>query len=188
MRGCASPLLDISAQSRDHMIARVRENRASFEGLVDITRKRFEQKRLSSAAVYAQIAAHFAWCNHTGIYYSNKLENLLIVIGSMSVSREEEVAVLPEVNDNPKSVLHVTTVAYRVGGHTPLLSRWMQQDAQRVHSVVLTRQETGEIPRELNEITKKRGGTIIRLDLQTNDLLKRAEWLRQIATAFDRVE
>ena len=48
-----------------------------FEGLVARAEEALAANRLEETAVQAQVAASFAWLNHTGVFASERLEGVL---------------------------------------------------------------------------------------------------------------
>src|ERR1700704_3687784 len=128
---------------------RLAEHHTQFCRLVGQAQDELARQRLSAAATWAQIAANYAWLNHAGLFASPGLEGLLLEIsrrgmGSPPVSARAR-------PDAPHEVLHVATQAYPVGGHTQMLSRWIAQDRQRQHRVVLTRQGSTAFPAKLTD-------------------------------------
>jgi glycosyltransferase involved in cell wall biosynthesis len=87
----------------------------------------------------------------------------------------------------PGRVLHVVTEAHSVGGHTRLVWRWIQRDAARVHSVVVTGGRSA-VPAPLAEAAARSGGTVWQLANEVRGrALARAGHLRRLAARFDAV-
>ena len=86
-----------------------------------------------------------------------------------------------------RTVLHVLTTAYQVGGHTRLAWRWIERDDGRVHSVALTRQAYEPLPTYLPEVVRARRGRIHRIDKAAGGLLGRAAALQAVAARADLV-
>ena len=146
--------------------------------------------RLSAAATWAQIAAHYAWLNHAGLFASPELELLLLEISRRSTgSTSSTTRPQPSTHGRselPREVLHVATQAYPVGGHTQMLSRWIAQDQQRRHRVVLTRQGSTALPAKLTDRLRV-PDELACLDRGRGGLLERAARLRTAALTADLV-
>jgi hypothetical protein len=160
---------------------------ALFQDLMTLARGALQSRQYSSAAVYAQLAAHYAWFNHAGIFASAQLEQILRSIGLKTLGASRFSRASPSANVAPARVLHVLTEAYPVGGHTRLVWRWIRLDAERSHSVVLTNQGDLQVPRPLQDVTRMSGGRLYLLDRRTHDLVSRARVLRGIAESVDQV-
>jgi hypothetical protein len=78
-------------------------------------------------------------------------------------------------------VVHVLSQAYSAGGHTRLVWRWIENDATRINSVVLTGQQGIPVPHQLTDAVAASGGHIISLGKTSSNLLVRAAELRHIA-------
>ncbi len=173
---------------------RIRENFDTFESLVAQAENYFASRRDEAAAGYAQLAADYAWHSHPGLFASGRLESVLMNIGkrclpysksghkkSVSKSNNSDAALLP------RSVLHVLTEAYEVGGHTRLAWRWIELDDQRAHSVTLTRQGELPVPNDLQNAVANAHGKIFHLDEKPGGLVARARALQKLAENFDCV-
>jgi len=123
---------------------------AVFQDLVARADNYLRGGNYNAAAVYAQIAAAYANHHHAGLYVSYQLEEILITIGRKIANKtsSEQRNARPLVG--PRHVLHVLTEAVGIGGPTRMVWRWIQQDTESLHSVVLTRQHV-EIPQALKE-------------------------------------
>src|SRR5205823_4721291 len=62
-------------------IDRLDDDYREFCKLASVAQRHLSNKRLEAAAVYAQIAAQFAWFNHTGLFASWEIEALLTELG-----------------------------------------------------------------------------------------------------------
>ena len=165
----------------------IKDNYSSFRQIVLKAEEFLQQRRYEAAAVYAQIAAHHAWFNHNGLFTSPRLEQILLELGRNIVRPLN----LPR-DSNPRSqlparVMHVLTQAYQVGGHTRLVSRWIEQDGEREHSLVLTRQGYQPVPQFLRDAVSRSGGRIFLLDEKGGRLLSRASKLRQLAQSAEQI-
>jgi glycosyltransferase involved in cell wall biosynthesis len=155
----------------------------TFLSLVDAAERDQRAGRLELAAVRAQIAGCFAWMNPCGIFASQQLEDLLIAVGATirtpAVRREPP-------RRNPRTVLHVATQMYQTGGSTQGVTSWIEQDRERTHRVVLTRQSTSDAPAKLMSALRS-PADLLRLDCRAGGLLGRAAALRRAAIDCDVV-
>ncbi len=183
-------------QSNDWTVAqqRIRENFDSFERLVAQAENHLASRRDETAAVYTQLAADFAWCNHSGLFASGRLERILMEIGKrcLPYNKTERKKLISKSNKSgdtlfPRSVLHVLTEAYQVGGHTRLAWRWIELDKHRTHSVALTRQAGTPTPLDLQNAVDSVNGKTFRLDEKPGGVIARARALRNLAQNFDCV-
>ena len=158
-----------------HARDRIAENRVSFDGLIADAERAINESRFRSAAVTLQSAARFAWYNHPGLFRSLELEALAAQIGEQVTVSE------PADLDLTGHIVHVLSQAYSAGGHTRLVWRWIENDDQRVNSVVITGQQGIPIPHQLQDAVAESGGQIITLGERSSNLLVRAAELRRIA-------
>lgn len=110
-----------------------------------------------------------------------ELERILLMSGIVAAH-----GVADQRIHKPKTVVHVLTQAYQVGGHTRLCQLWIGNDTgDHVHHVILTSQE-GEVPDDLvNEVVSRGGGVCsISRDLS---FLERAERLRHALCHYDGI-
>ena len=150
--------------------------------LIDRAQSYLRHGHLDSAATYAQIAAQFAWMNHTGLFVSAELETILREISALC----ETAATYRRPKDEPDRVLHVMTQAYQTGGHTRAVRCWIAQDVGRHHQVCITRQGTKPPPNDL-AAQLETPGDLVRLDVRRGLLLRRAAALRLLAANSDIV-
>ena len=146
---------------------------AVFERLVDDSPSVDRQPLDAELSVFwAQVAAEYAWRNHPGSFASDVLERRVAALAP-PVSPEQRAP-----GGVPEHVLHVLTTAYPIGGHTRLAWRWIEADAERTSSVVLTRQGRHPVPAELRAAASGAGGTVRELGAQ-RCALAQAEALRE---------
>jgi hypothetical protein len=122
-------------------------------------------------------AAHASEAHFLGILADSTLEERLLAIGRSLPAAPAKKRTWP-----PKNILHVVSLAYKVGGHTRLCRRWIENDSIiHRHDVVLTSQR-GSIPGNLKQAVEQSGGEITVLNSES-PLLERAKQLREIACA-----
>ncbi len=158
---------------------------ATFQEVTNLAKRSLAESQYEQSAAYAQVAAHYAWFNPTGVLASEELENILTQIGHALKSRRDSAVSVAQMP--PQKVLHVITEAYRLGGHTRLIWRWIRADRKRNHSVALTGQGQFEVPSTLRTEVEATGGKIILLDRDPGGILVRALALRQLASQYDHV-
>lgn len=160
-------------------------SRAVFDSTVARARRLRERGDLLPAAVWAQIAAHFATYRHNGLYTSADLESLLLDIAEALPDAPGSPAELPAGEKRPprRRILHVLTRALPIGGHTRVVERWARNDTASTHSLVATAQ-TDPLPSWLEEAIAESGGFFETLAGSSADLLSRALRLRGLAGAW----
>jgi Glycosyl transferases group 1 len=160
--------------SRPASSARILLNFARFEAEVQLAEAAYASDELEMAAFYAATAATIATHAHCGIFVSPRLETVLNAVGRRIA--------LGGTGRNSggkrafKKVLHVGTELAAVGGLTRMISRWIDADADRINSLVLT-QHRGDIPGHLVDAVQRSGGRIVKLN-QT--MGSRFDWVREL--------
>jgi glycosyltransferase involved in cell wall biosynthesis len=158
---------------------------AVFQGIAGLAKRLLLERDYETSAACVQVAGHYAWFHPTGLLASPELEAILNQIGAASAPAACAPARTAQMP--PRSVLHVVSEAYSLGGHTRFVWRWIQADAHRTHSVALTRQDDGEVPQPLEAAVEATGGKIYYLDRQVGGLLARAQSLRRLGSSTDHV-
>ncbi|MBD2308315.1 glycosyltransferase family 4 protein [Chroococcidiopsis sp. FACHB-1243] len=163
------------------------QNFEVFRNLVARTRDFVQRGKYNTAAVYAEIAALYATEQHCGLFASPELEQILLTIGQKAIPTDFTLNKNSSFNQAPKNILHVSTAVMGVGGHSRMLWRWIGQDTERSHSLVLTRQGSNEIPQFLSDAVNNSHGRIYALDKSIGNLVSWAKKLREIAASADLV-
>jgi glycosyltransferase involved in cell wall biosynthesis len=165
------------------------KNFEDFRNLLAQSTEYARQGKYNAAAVYAEIAAFYANGMHGGFFVSQELENLLLTIGQKAIRQDfYPHQKSTSLSKKPQHILHVITSVGSVGGHTRMLWRWIQQDANRSHSIVITRQEQyTEVPTVLKTAVQNRGGKIYVLNDTIGNIISWAKQLRKIANQADLV-
>lgn len=135
------------------------------------------------AALQTQLAARFAWMNHTGLFASSDLET---VVGHIRKSIPNYARTGQTHPNSPLNVVHVATQLYGAGGHTQTISRWVREDPSSEHRLVLTRQGSTAVPRKIMECFPDLR-RIDLLDRRPGGLVKRAAALRKLVSSADVV-
>lgn len=164
----------------------IQQNFVEFRRLVTQTKDFVRHHQYNAAAIYGEIAAFHATGKHSGLFVSPELEEVLITIGQQAIIATPSRIVPSKM---PKHVLHVATAVRGIGGLTRMIWRWITQDRERIHSLVLTRQDAAKIPEALKEAIAQSQGKIYVLNERFNDfnLIAQAQWLREIAATVDLV-
>jgi hypothetical protein len=160
---------------------------ATFEGLLSLGEEALRRRQYEGAGTYAQMAGHYAWWNHAGLFTSPRLERLLLDIGLRAIEAPSRAERDSPAVGTPRSVLHVMSLAHAIGGHTRLAWRWIRLDAERAHSVALTNQGCLPVPEPMKEAVRATGTVIHMLDQRASGVVARAKALRQIAESADQV-
>jgi glycosyltransferase involved in cell wall biosynthesis len=158
-----------------------------FHGLIAQAKNLVKSHQYDAAAVYAEIAACYALCQHCGIFASIELEHILLTIGQQAIKQSDSIPKRINLSKDPKNILHVATNVGAIGGHSRMIWRWMQKDTARSHSLVLTRQDQKEVPNLMKEAVANSQGRIYSLRESLGHLVSRAKQLRQIAASADLV-
>jgi hypothetical protein len=87
----------------------------------------------------------------------------------------------------PRKILHIGTSMVSIGGHSKMLRRWINEDLNRSHSLVLTRQCPNPIPKELSDAVSNSHGEIYTLNNRIGGIISWAKQLSKLASAFDLV-
>ena len=175
----------VAAPSEDAIRSALERNRDGFERFLGFAGRYARRGRYDLAAAWAEMAADQAWNCHPGFFADDRLERLLAEIGA-AVGPVSDSRAAPS-SDLPRSVLHVVTEAYAIGGHTRFVWRWIEADRRRRHCVVLTRHRLpGGVPHRLRSAAQATGGWLRALDCRARPVA-RAGQLRALAAQVDLV-
>ena len=158
---------------------KILENFATLTAAVDRAESRLDAGKTGQALIGAQIAATFAWFNHSGMFVDSRLERLLTRIGSLL-----DPWPITEPAAVGRRVLHIASALYQSGGHTQMLVKWVQGDPGSSHCIATTRQGLGATPEKISSLN---AAPVMHLDRTSGDLLKRARMLRSLADRADYV-
>lgn len=163
----------------------IAESRESLTKFVEKAEAAFMDGNCEGATIWAQKAADFAFWHHPAVYSSAELETVLLKCARELDARYEiNIKDIPEKNPAKRSVLHVLSQGYSIGGHTKLVKQWIQTDTDNtLHSIAVTL--NGEsTPEWLIEAARNSGGWYYRLDQDNLNLCQRAKVLRAIAYSW----
>jgi glycosyltransferase involved in cell wall biosynthesis len=158
-------------------------NSETYEWLVGKTRLMDRQKKVEAVLRSVGKAASFAINFHSGRFADGAIENLALEIGAQLPDLLAQDGGIPPPIARKKShrrVLHVTTSAVEIGGHTRMIYHWVRNDKSSSHSIMLIHQGNLPIPSWLSEAVQISGGTVTAFQKE-NNLCNKALLLRQIA-------
>jgi hypothetical protein len=158
-----------------------------FQNLLTKSENYLKDGNYHASAVYAEIAASYATENHAGLFVSHQLEGLLLDIGRKIANQTYAQERNARITASQRHVLHVLTEAMGIGGLTRMVWRWIQEDTDSCHSVVLTRQLDVRIPQALISAVKETGGKVFCLNDNFGNILTWSQDLRRIAASADFV-
>ncbi|MBW4636965.1 MAG: glycosyltransferase [Gloeocapsa sp. UFS-A4-WI-NPMV-4B04] len=184
MKNTTNDTLSLWREEGRHLI---QENFEVFRSLV-LQAKEFAQRgNYHTSAAYADLASAYAFRQHCGLFVSSELEQLLLMIGRKTIQGSFYFSNSTLLPRKPKNVLHVATAVWSIGGHSNMIWRWIQQDTERSHSVVLTRQAPMEVPTNLRDAVLNSHGKVYVLNETIGSIISWAKRLRKIATTTDIV-
>jgi glycosyltransferase involved in cell wall biosynthesis len=173
----------LTPQERVERRAAIGAHRETLDLWLDASERALRCGDRTAAAVYAEVAADFAWTHHAGLFTSHRLESVMCSLGAGLSTPVGPGSRSP----SPERVLHVMTQAYGSGGHTRLARLWMSLDYGRRHSLALTDQGRIPVPGDLAAAVHSCGGAFHRVDRAGRDPLARAAALRQATRDTDVV-
>ncbi|MGJ5673027.1 MAG: glycosyltransferase family 4 protein [Nostochopsis sp.] len=165
----------------------IQQNFHEFSSLVAQAKDLVRRGKYNEAAVYADIAASYAFTRHCGIFVSLELEHVLLTIGKKAIKSNYHPSKKTSLPEKPMHILHVATSVWDIGGHSRMLWRWIEQDNNRSHSVVLTRQSLADAPKVFIDTVFNSHGKIYVLQKTIGSLISWAKRLREIAATVDLV-
>ena len=139
------------------------------------------------AVDWCHYAGTATWLVNPGFFYCHQMEQLLAEIGRRHLRSAPGPS--PSVNP-PRRFLHLMTGAYERGGHTRVVSRWIETCAQHApsehHSILISTQKNDPLPAWLGRSAQKTGGELIVFSPEMSWLQKAAE-IRLRSFEFDVV-
>lgn len=161
------------------------ESRSQFNKVLAAAGSALAENEVDDSAAFLQIAAQFAFSNHTGFFRSPKLEEMAWQIGQKLTP--DPAWASSGLSAAKRKILHVATRVFQIGGHTRVIWNWIDQDVDSEHHLALTQHGFDPIPPKLVELTARSGGRIYRLDLETRSLRTIATRLAALAQDFDLI-
>lgn len=160
----------------------INSNRETFEDLVETAGLLTSAGLWERAAVQAQLAARFAWTDHTGYFGHQRLEEVLCKLRASIAQPPPSL----QWSSSERLVVHVATQLYGTGGHTQSIANWIRQDPDSHHQVVVTRQGSSECPAKIADCLSDPGDLLL-LDRRPGGLIRRAATLRRLIAPADVV-
>lgn len=184
MEKIANDTLSLWQEEGSHLI---QKNFKVFRSLVDQTRDYVQRGKYNQAVVYGQSAALYAFLQHCGFFFSPELEQLFLALGQKTIPTGSDSRNKISLRGKVNHILHVATSVHSIGGHSRMIWRWIEQDDQRSHSLVLTQQPSVLVPKTIKDAILKTQGKIYSLTETIGDVISWAKRLRQIALSADIV-
>jgi glycosyltransferase involved in cell wall biosynthesis len=157
-----------------------------FRNLLTQAKDFAHRGKYDAAAVYGDVAASYAFRRHCGLFVSQELEQVLLTIGQKAIPKGHYPSKNSLLPNQPKKILHVATGVKGIGGLTRMIWRWIQQDTESSHSLVLTRQPLVDVPSILRDAVLNSHGNLYTLS-EIFGFVSAAKRLRQIAASADIV-
>ncbi len=149
----------------------------NFEKILDRLKS---ENDLDSKLEIALCAANYFVYHNTGYFTSSILENFFV-----EYARTIKVD-LANIQYEKDSFLHVLTEGYKIGGHTRVVERWIENSPQyQKHSVVQTRPNNDQLT-ILERNVKSKNGEYILFD-NTLSFKEKAAKLRRLAMQYEYV-
>lgn len=171
----------LTEQERKEAHALVTEARRTFDACVQRGQAARHAAEPLTAAVWAQVAADFAFHKHPGIFCDPELEALLAEL-ARGLEECPGAAAFPGTipGDKPR-LLHVMTNAYATGGHSRLVQRLALNSSESHRHLLVTTAQRGDLPERLGSVFCSGGLNWVDLSSPGSNLLSRAQRLRRIA-------
>lgn len=164
-------------------VERLDRNWEVLQHLVARSERLARRGRHQQAAVSAMTAATFAWCNPSGVFASDRLEDVLARLADTLPAAGRAT---PRPAGSRRRVLHVASQLYGTGGHTQMLANWLRLDTAREHHVCLTAQQEQPVPAKVTAVLGSTDALTL-LDRPHRTLMDRAADLRRLASRHDHV-
>lgn len=145
-----------------------------------LRKKIIKENDLNRKMYLIEYYLHFCTNNLTGYYSDPVVEKELWKYSNLIDFKKTK-------NVKKNTALIVMSEAYKIGGHTFLVNKWIQTDKSRQYSVILTEPWAKKsIPDFLKKSVEESGGNIYVLK-ETGDNVSKAKQLLEIAQGFENV-
>ncbi|HOO28928.1 MAG TPA: hypothetical protein PLU43_10735, partial [Lachnospiraceae bacterium] len=121
---------------------------------------------------------HFDINHFTGRYSDEWIERELAEYG-------KKIEFYHKLQPEAGKILHVMTKAYQMGGHTPIVSNWIDYDDTKSYAVVFTQMKPVDIPCFFRETAEKNGAKL--LFLRGRDDMEKAKELLKISDRYEKI-
>jgi len=164
-----------------------RQNSKEFGRALRRGKKAAAKNKPELAVEWCRYAATLAWSANPGFLFCHDIEQLLAEIGQTYL---KSIAAPHASPGPPLRFLHLMSTAYETGGHTRVVSRWIEICAEHAplehHSILISMQADEPLPAWLGNSARKTGGEVIKLASGVSWLQMAAE-IRSKALEFDAV-
>lgn len=179
--------VDPRESERDQAAAFLRLNNRYYESLLRHIATLHPEREPETLAQCLGLAAFFASTRHCGRFADGALENFGLELAARletSASRYDrrscEFTSFSPARSAKRHVLHVSTAVHPTGGHTRTILKWLANDPDTCHSLLLTRQGDTPIAPWISGPIRDNGGTLVVLPPDA-PLLAKSLWLRRAA-------
>ena len=135
-------------------------------------------RSLTERCCRAQEAATFAVTHATDIFASADVEKPFLELA-------QSISIPLETSHRSGTVLHVITEAYKSGGHTRCVERWISRMTEQQHSCIVLRQQA-EFPKRLQKLVELSGGKMY-MEEPGERIVRKAINLRRLSAQFEYV-
>ena len=157
-------------------------SRQVVDALLTAADEHAAQRNDANAVALLRCAATLLRRRHTGAFTSPRLEAQLTTLSASMAPARAPSSAPPVHTQSRRRVMHVVTRAHAAGGHSRLVTRWIESDGSASSSVVLTQPGDGLAPAELVAAVERSGGVVHRL---AGGAIERALELRSLAHGSD---
>ena len=161
----------------------LRKSASIYERLTERVLSLRKEGHPERALMWIQLTANFAWLFHPARFADGEIENIALEIGKELEALQQppaDTSTNESHSREQRRVLHVATGVSGIGGHTRLISNWMENDGDSRHSLLLLSQPNEPVPEWLRLAAEASGGTITSLPSNLH-LLEKATRLRAFA-------
>lgn len=146
----------------------LRRSKLAYETVFNTLSSVEDDTNTDRALAIINLIATYAWHKHPGRFTDLRLEYWAAKIGA-KIWADNDKARDSYVDSERVTlrILHVASETYAVGGHTRLLLNLIQGDPDSVHSLVVIRQHTKDVPFWLCNAIEASGGDIVSLALES---------------------
>ena len=151
-------------------------NNNIFEGIKRIA---FHEQDYEKQIELLKLSITWACTNSVGKFSDKQIEKHL-----SDIAKKYSV---PNKIINSKSVLHVATKVYEVGGHARLIEKWIKFSSEdETHSLYLTNQNAQQVPEWLNSVVAEKNGEIYASN-NHEDEINESLLLRETASEYEYI-
>jgi len=157
------------------------DSRNKFNHFLNIVKLDYSSANYEQMIEHTLQGSYYAHLNHPGFFSSPQLEGVLLN-AAKQIHEQIDISIdgIPKKDKKKRNVLHVISEGYSIGGHTRLVTRWIEKDVNSVHSIAVT---LGSLtnPQWLADAAIQSGGWYYPLDRSDITMCQRAVALRALA-------